>query len=109
MDNDLIDHHRGEEGCAKGEQLDHEGGNQDIAPDTAVPEEFGNEPEEAEFAAGRLDRVGIAGSTRFERQLKGDTGEAFGKHFGRPGDGPIGAGFEQHDPRRCGLNDERGA
>ncbi len=45
----LVDDDLGEDGRGEADELDGEGGEQHVAPDALVLEEFGNEPAEAEF------------------------------------------------------------
>lgn len=51
MDHDLVDDNLGEERETQAEQLDGQRGDQHIAPDAFVPEEFRDEPAEAEGSA----------------------------------------------------------
>ena len=60
---DLVDHHLGEQRCCQGQQLDHEGCDQHVAPDVPVFQEFRDEPAKAEAPGCR--RHGIRIGERF--------------------------------------------
>ena len=60
MDDDLVDHHLREQWRGKRHELDRKGGNQHIAKDAAVLEQFRHEPAEAEPLTLPGGRVGIA-------------------------------------------------
>ena len=110
VDDDLVDDDLGEQRRGEGDELDGEAGEQDVAPDSLVLQEFGDEPAEAEgllfsFEAG--DFFVLAGTCRFlgdEDQLRFELGDGFfdGEGFGGLGVGPeveelVAVGFEDED------------
>ena len=113
VDDDLVDDDLGEQRGGEGDELDGEAGEEDVAPDFLVLEEFGDEPAEAEgllfsFEAG--DFLVLAGAGRFlgdEDQLWFELGDGFfdGEGFGGLGVGPeveelVAVGFEDEDGER---------
>jgi hypothetical protein len=109
VDDDFIDDDLGEQGGTEGEQLDDQGGDQDVAPDAAVFEQFGDEPAEAEVLIAFLGAVGVADGLAGQGELEGGAGEhAFEFGVGQ-GLGGVAAGFEQDDVLFVDLDDDGGA
>lgn len=105
MDDHLVDDGLGEQRRAEGEQLDEQGGGQDIAPDVLVLEQFRQEPAEAECSLAIRD-IGIAERRSFLRQQQHRPEIMLAKRRGRQLQRRIGAGVETDHPFRGDIGQQ---
>jgi hypothetical protein len=89
VDDDLVDHHLGEERDGEGQHLDREGRGEDVAPDAPVLHELRHEPAEAEGLGTLCSRVVIRHRLRLGRELQRETRESSLERF-EPEDVRIG-------------------
>jgi hypothetical protein len=108
VDYNLVDDHLGEQRCHQAQQLDDERGDQHVAPDALVFQQFGDEPVESERGLFGHRAIGIFDAFGFECELECSTGITCGEFRPRQGLGGVGADLEQDDALGGHLDDDGG-
>src|SRR5262245_11865483 len=108
MDDDLVNHDLGKYWRGERHQLDRKRREQHIAPDCPVPQQFGDEPAEAEFAGRSCSSILSLQLRRGRREKQRCTGIAGIELLQSDRDGLLTLFVEQQHPLPVATKDKRG-